>query len=99
MKLLCIVSNLALGGLLAACSTVNTTPAPEVQLDETVAQAQPTFEPIPPTTVVAVPEPLPLPAQLKPLVPESPAAPAERSDPKERVARANDEARVPPTRD
>jgi P-type conjugative transfer protein TrbG len=99
MKLHNLVSTFVLSGLLAACSTVKTTPAPEVPLDQPVQQAQPTFEPIPPTTIVAVPEPLPLPAQLKPLVSETPTAPAERSDPKERVAKANDEARVSPTRD
>ena len=93
------VSTFVLGGLLAACSTVNTVPAPEVPLDEPVHQAQPALEPIQPTTVVAVPQPLPLPAQLKPLLPEAPALPAERSDPRERVAKANDEARVSPTRD
>jgi type IV secretion system protein VirB9 len=73
--------------------------APEVPLDEPIRQAQPVFEPIQPMTVVAVPEPLPLPAQLKPLVPDAPAVLAEQSDPKERVAKANDEARVSPTRE
>ena len=72
-------------------------PPPEVPLDEAV-QAQPDLEPIKPMTVVAVPEPLPLPAQLKPSFRKRPP-PAERIDPRERVAKANDEARVSPTRD
>ena len=42
---------------------------------------------------------MPLPAQLKPLVPKRPLRPRNRSDPRERVAKANDEARVSPTRD
>jgi type IV secretion system protein VirB9 len=53
-------------------------------------------------TVVAIPEPLPLPAQLKP-VPliadsvQSPTAPP--AGPRERVSQANDEARVAPARE
>ena len=93
-----IVSLVALSGFLAACSSVSKSPAPEVPLDEPI-QAQPALEPIKPMTVVAVPEPLPLPAQLKPLVPEALIAPTERIDPRERVSKANDEARVSPTRD
>jgi len=49
-------------------------------------------------TVVAVPQPLPLPGQLNPI--EAPVAPvAEPSDPRARVAQANDDARVAPTRE
>jgi type IV secretion system protein VirB9 len=92
-----IISALALSGLLAACSTVKS-PAPEVPLDEFV-QAQPVLEANKPMTVVAVPEPLPLPEQRKPAVGETSMVPAERPDPRERVAKANDEARVSPTRD
>jgi len=82
---------------LAGCATTGSAPPPEVSLDKPV-QAQPLLEPIKPMTVVAVPEPLPLPAQLKPL-PEPPPVLVERADPRERVAKANDEARVPPTRE
>ena len=84
--------------VLAACSTVNKTPPPEVPLEEFV-QAQAAPEPIKPMTVVPVPEPLPLPAQLKPLTVDAAASPPEKPDPRERVAKANDEARVTPTRE
>ena len=62
--------------------------------------AQPLPEPPAPIEVVAVPEPLALPAQLKPL-PEVDAAPAapEPADEKVRVSRANAEARIAPTRE
>ena len=93
-----IVSTFVLSVVLAACSTVSKSPAPEVPLDEPI-QALREIEAIKPMTVVAMPEPLPLPAQLKPSVPEAPPVPTERSDPRERVAKANDEARVSPTRD
>lgn len=74
-------------------------PPPSISLDEPV-QAQPLPEPPAPVEVVAVPEPLALPAQLKPL-PEVDAAPAapEPADEKVRVSRANAEARVAPTRE
>lgn len=84
--------------ILAACSTVSSPPPPEISLDGAV-RALPKLEPIAPTTVVVVPEPLPLPAQLKPAVPEAPLTAAEPSDPRERIAKANDDARVTPTRD
>ncbi len=50
--------------------------------------------------VVEVAQPLPLPGQLKPLADDadSPAVP-EPSDPEQRIAKANDEARVAPSRD
>ena len=74
-------------------------PPPVIALDEPV-QAQPLPEPPAPVEVVTVPEPLALPAQLKPL-PEADAAPAapEPADEKVRVSRANAEARVAPTRE
>ncbi|HBO7614925.1 TPA: P-type conjugative transfer protein TrbG [Pseudomonas aeruginosa] len=74
-------------------------PPPSISLDEPV-QAQPLPEPPAPVAVVAVPEPLALPAQLKPL-PEVDAAPAapEPTDEKVRVSRANAEARIAPTRE
>ncbi|HEJ9964989.1 TPA: P-type conjugative transfer protein TrbG [Pseudomonas aeruginosa] len=74
-------------------------PPPSISLDEPVkAQALP--EPPAPVEVVAVPEPLALPAQLKPL-PEADTAPAapEPADEKVRVSRANAEARIAPTRE
>ncbi|HHD0787242.1 TPA: P-type conjugative transfer protein TrbG [Yersinia enterocolitica] len=74
-------------------------PPPSISLDEPV-QAQALPEPPAPVEVVAVPEPLALPAQLKPLseVDAAPAAP-EPADEKVRVSRANAEARIAPTRE
>lgn len=54
-------------------------------------------EPPKPVEVVELPKPLPLPGQLKPLPGKSKAKP-EPKDPKQRVAKANDAARVQPTR-
>lgn len=73
-------------------------PPPEVKLDEPV-EAQRVAEPPTPVEVVLVPQPLPLPSQLKPL-PEVAVKPAaDAPDEKVRVARANEEARVAPTRE
>lgn len=87
--------------LLTACATVQKSPPPQIRLDQRV-QAQPAPEPLKPMTVVAIPEPLPLPAQLKPLPIVADAVPAPAAqpvDPRERVAQANDEARVAPARE
>ncbi|WAH65050.1 P-type conjugative transfer protein TrbG [Xanthomonas hortorum] len=74
-------------------------PPPVITLDEPVgAQALP--ESPKPIEVVAVPQPLALPAQLKPLPLESEAiASPEPTDEKVRVSRANAEARMAPTRE
>ena len=74
-------------------------PPPDITLDEYVA-AHALPEPPKPIEVVEVPKLLPLPEQLKPLVstPEDQPA-AELPDEKARVARANAEARVPPSRE
>src|SRR5205085_1244446 len=92
--------------LLAACATAQKSPPPEIRLDKPV-QAHPVPEPLKPMTVVAIPEPLPLPAQLKPLPTEPkpiaaadpPRAAPDPIDPRERVAQANDDARVAPARE
>jgi type IV secretion system protein VirB9 len=85
--------------LVAACATADKAPPPQIPLDEPV-QAQPIVEPPKPTTVVALPEPLPLPAQLKPVNSEPSISPdAEPADPQERVTKANDDARVSPSRE
>ena len=83
---------------LAGCASQGK-PPPVISLDGPV-QAQPLPEPPKPVEVVAVPEPLALPAQLKPLpeVDMAPAAP-EPADEKVRVSRANAEARIAPTRE
>lgn len=74
-------------------------PAPEIKLDEPVA-AQRLPEPPKPVEVVAVPLPLPLPDQLKALPAEPAVKPVtEPADEKLRVSRANEEARVAPTRE
>lgn len=54
-------------------------------------------DPPKPVEVVEMPKPLPLPGQLKPL-PGKKSAKSELKDPEERVASANDAARVQPTR-
>lgn len=81
----------------AGCATPNK-PPPVIALDEPPAvAAQPLPEPPKPIEVVAVPEPVPLPAQLKPLA--EPVPEPEPADEKLRVSRANQEARVPPSRE
>ncbi|PZU37176.1 MAG: P-type conjugative transfer protein TrbG, partial [Acidovorax sp.] len=80
---------------LAGCATQGT-PPPTISLDEPV-QAQPLPEVPKPVEVVAVPEVLPMPAQMKPVADAKPAA--EPADETVRVARANAEARIAPTRE
>ena len=82
---------------LAGCASQGK-PPPTIALDEPVA-AQPVPEPPKPIEVVAVPQPLALPAQLKPLPEPEPVAAPEPADEKLRVSRANQEARVAPTRE
>lgn len=83
---------------LAGCASQGK-PPPSISLDEPVL-AQPLSEPPKLVEVVAVPEPLALPAQLKPLpeLDEAPVVP-EPADEKARVSRANAEARIAPTRE
>lgn len=81
---------------LTACATTVTDPPPPISLD-TPIQVQPLREPVKPVEIVAIPQPLPLPAQLKPL--EKPVSVAEAADPKERVSKANNEARVAPSQE
>jgi len=83
--------------LFTGCATQGK-PPPTISLDEPV-QAQPLPEPPAPVEVVAVPEVLPMPAQLKPLPEAGDAKPPEPADEKVRVSRANAEARVAPTRE
>lgn len=81
---------------LVGCATQGK-PPPIITLDEPV-QAQPLPEPSAPVEVVAVPEPLPLPGQLMPSS-EAEALTPEPADERVRVSRANEEARVAPTRE
>ena len=74
-------------------------PPPDITLDEPIA-AHALPEPPKPIEVVEVPKLLPLPEQLKPLASTPEDKPvAELPDEKARVARANAEARVPPSRE
>ncbi|MEB2349612.1 MAG: P-type conjugative transfer protein TrbG [Comamonadaceae bacterium] len=83
--------------LFSGCATQGK-PPPVISLDEP-AQAQPLPEPPAPVEAVAVPEPLALPAQLKPLADADTKAAPEPADEKVRVSRANAEARIAPTRE
>jgi type IV secretion system protein TrbG len=83
---------------LAGCATTSAKP-PVITYDDTppAIAATPAPEPPRPIEVVTIPEPLPLPGQLKP-VPEA-QRPAEPADPRSRVGVANAAARVQPVRD
>jgi P-type conjugative transfer protein TrbG len=82
---------------ISGCASTNK-PPPEIALDAPVPlHAQPVPDVPKPVAVVAMPQPLPLPGQLKPIDVE--AARPEATDPRERVTQANQEARVPPTRE
>ena len=80
---------------LAGCATQGK-PPPSISLDEPV-RAQPLPEPPAPVDAVAVPQVLPMPAQMKP-VPDAKPTP-EPADETLRVSRANAEARIAPTRE
>jgi type IV secretion system protein TrbG len=86
----------------AGCATPGK-PPPDITLDEpmsTMTAAHALAEPPKPIDVVEVPVPLPLPEQLKSLGSVAESRPlAELPDEKARVARANAEARVAPSRE
>ena len=79
---------------LAGCAA-NAWKPPQISYDE-LEPAVLEADPPKPIEVVEVPKLLPLPGQLKPL-PGKTATP-EAKDPKERIAKANDAARIQPTR-
>lgn len=83
---------------LAGCATTSAKP-PAITYDDPPAEIAATLAPEPPRAVevVTIPEPLPLPGQLKPIA-EAPRAP-EPSDPRKRIGAANAAARVQPVRD
>lgn len=83
---------------LAGCATTSARP-PAITYDDPPREIAATPAPEPPHTVevVTIPEPLPLPGQLKP-VGESASLP-EPADPRRRVVAANAAARVQPVRD
>ena len=84
------------GFALAGCSTFK---PPRITYDDPAAMQPAVLAPEPPRPVeiVALPQPLPLSGQLKPL-PRGRTAPAEAGDPLVRVDQANAAARVQPTR-
>lgn len=84
--------------MLAGCASQGKAP-PIIALDEPV-EAQRLPEPPTPIEVVAVPQPLALPAQLKPLPDTKSATRAkEPADEQVRVSRANRDARIAPTQE
>ncbi|MDG2512721.1 P-type conjugative transfer protein TrbG [Sphingobium yanoikuyae] len=89
-----LMSASALGG----CATTSAKP-PAIAYDNPPPEiaATPAPEPPKPVEVMAIPEPLPLPGQLKPVA--ATAAPPEPADPRTRVGAANAAARVQPVRD
>jgi type IV secretion system protein TrbG len=83
------------GVSLGACSTYK---PPAIAYEDTARPAVQQPDPPKPVQIVELPQPLPLPDQLKP-IPEAKTAPPEAADPRKRVAEANGAARVEPTRD
>lgn len=83
---------------LAGCATTSAKP-PSIAYDDPPREiaATPAAQPPRPVEVVTIPEPLPLPGQLKPVA--AGAATSEPADPRRRVGAANAAARVQPVRD
>ena len=90
-----LMSASALGG----CATTSAKP-PTIAYDNPPAEIAATLAPKTPKPgeVVTIPEPLPLPGQLKP-VPAEHASRPEPADPRQRVGAANAAARMQPVRD
>ena len=83
------------GFTLAACGTFR---LPEITYDDPAAtQAVRVPDAPKPVEVVALPTPLPLPGQLKPLPGARRGVPPEAADPRVRVDQANAAARMQPT--
>lgn len=80
---------------LAGCATASA-PPPALRYDEALPAVR-VSPPAAPVEVVAVPMPLPLPGQLKPIT--GATARSDRTDPKSRVGAANEAARIQPARD
>ena len=83
---------------LTGCATTSAR-TPAIAYDDPPAEiaATPAAEPPRPVEVVTIPEPLPLPGQLKPATGNRRAP--EQSDPRQRVGAANAAARIQPERD
>lgn len=87
---------LAAAMLLAGCATKQ--PPPTITYDpEDFAPATQEAEPPRPVEIVAIPEPLPLPGQLKPLPSDEPAKGRDERPPEERIADAQAAARYEPS--
>jgi type IV secretion system protein VirB9 len=80
---------------LGACSGQE--PPPAIRYDDAPKPAVLQPEPPKPVQIVQLPQPLPLPDQLKP-TPAAKAAAPEAGDPRTRVAQANSAARIQPSR-
>ena len=80
---------------LAGCATASAKP-PAISYDDATPAVQ-SSPPAAPVEVVAVPMPLPLPGQLKPMS-DGPQRP-DRTDPRSRIGAANEAARIQPARD
>jgi type IV secretion system protein TrbG len=95
-----VFASILIAASLAGCATQGK-PPPAIPLDEpVVVAAQSVPEPAKPIEVVEVPKPLPLPGQMKALPSAQESKPAlEPADEKVRVSRANEEARIAPTRE
>jgi len=91
-----LILSLLLSVSLAACAS--DWKPPEVAYDDQPVAAVLQAEPPSPVKVVEIPKPLPLPGQLKQLPGKSTADP-DAVDPTQRVTKANEAARVQPTRD
>jgi P-type conjugative transfer protein TrbG len=79
---------------LGACSTWK---PPEISYDDTPRPAVLQPDPPKPVEIVQLPQPLPLPGQLKP-IPGAKTAPPEAAEPRKRIEQANRAARMQPTR-
>ncbi len=93
-----IVSMFALLALLAACATVSKAPAPEVPLDEPI-QAQPILEPHQADDGRGSARAVAAPGTAQAAGAGGGPRPRRNGRSRERVAKANDEARVSPTRE
>lgn len=82
---------------LCACATTSAKPRPIANEVPREVLATPAPEPERTVQIVAIPEPLPLPGQLKPV--DSSGLAPEPTDPRRRVGAANAAARVQPARD
>jgi type IV secretion system protein TrbG len=94
MRALPLATFLLASAALGACSTYK---PPTISYDNAPHEAVLAPAPPKPVQVVELPQPLPLPGQLKPM-PSGKMAPREAPDPHVRIEQANGSARIEPTR-